>query len=269
MMMGCINKTDHLDVRGLNRLQRSGTLPTVWIPSEGLRDKRDLARTRMFLVSMRTRIKNRIHATLDKYALRVESVKDPFGKKGRMLLSDVVDRMPPYTRYACRCQLIQLDTLEQQIEQLELKMKSVFELTPEVQRLRTMPGVGYLLAELIAGEVGNIDRFASAERLASYSGTTPRVHSSGGKSYFGNLRKDVNHYLKWAYVEAAHSICLNREKYPQRHASQLYNRIRQRKGHPKAIGAVARHLAEATWWILKKQQLYHDPGLKQRSRPEA
>ncbi|WP_447972216.1 IS110 family transposase [Nitrospira sp. Kam-Ns4a] len=64
VMMGSINKTDRLDVRGLNWLQRSGTLPVVWIPGGMLRDQRDLARTRMVLVQQRSRLKNRIHATV-------------------------------------------------------------------------------------------------------------------------------------------------------------------------------------------------------------
>src|SRR5438309_922719 len=45
LMMGLINKTDKLDVHGLNRLQRNGTLPTVWIPPRPLRDLRELTRT--------------------------------------------------------------------------------------------------------------------------------------------------------------------------------------------------------------------------------
>jgi transposase len=69
LMMGMINKTDKLDARGLNRLQRAGTLPTVWIPARDLRDWRDLPRTRMVLVRQRTRLKNRIHAVLAKYAV--------------------------------------------------------------------------------------------------------------------------------------------------------------------------------------------------------
>lgn len=69
LMMGQINKTDKLDAQGLNRLQRTGTWPTVWIPPAELRDRRDLTRTRMVLVGMRTRLKNRIHANLAKYAV--------------------------------------------------------------------------------------------------------------------------------------------------------------------------------------------------------
>ncbi|WP_447972158.1 IS110 family transposase [Nitrospira sp. Kam-Ns4a] len=81
VMMGSLNKTDKLDARGLNRLQRTGTLPVVWIPGATLRDQRDLARTRMVLVQQRSRLKTRIHATLAKYALTVSSVSDLFGQR--------------------------------------------------------------------------------------------------------------------------------------------------------------------------------------------
>ncbi|MBI2973005.1 MAG: hypothetical protein HYY39_04360, partial [Armatimonadetes bacterium] len=48
--------------------------------------------------------------------------------------------------------------------------------------------------------------------------------------------------------------------HPQRHTSRLYDRVDRRKGHQKAIGAVARHLAEATYWMLAKEEAYCDPG---------
>ena len=86
LMMGEINKTDKLDARGLNRLQRTGTLPTVWIPPGALRDQRDLPRTRMVFVRQRGQLKNRIHATLAKYALHDVGVSDLFGVQGRALL---------------------------------------------------------------------------------------------------------------------------------------------------------------------------------------
>jgi transposase len=70
LMMGKINKTDKLDVRELNQVQRNGALPTVWIPPGELRDQRDLPRTRMVLVRQRTQLKNRIPATLAKYPPR-------------------------------------------------------------------------------------------------------------------------------------------------------------------------------------------------------
>ena len=70
MMFGCINKTDKLDAKGLNILQRAGTLPTVWIPPAQVRDKRELPRTRMVFAVERTKLKNRIHSVIDKYGLQ-------------------------------------------------------------------------------------------------------------------------------------------------------------------------------------------------------
>ena len=82
LMMGLTNKTDRLDAQGLCRLQRTGTLPTVWIPPMELRDVRELLRTRMDLVVQRTQHKNRIHAALSRYGLEVEA-SDAFGVSGR------------------------------------------------------------------------------------------------------------------------------------------------------------------------------------------
>jgi len=74
------------------------------------------------------------------------------------------------------------------------------------------------------------------------------------------VREDVNRYLKWAFVEAANAVCRVRRRYPQRHGSRLYERIAKRRGHFKAIGAVARHLAEATNWMLSEHDMYREPG---------
>jgi len=69
LMLGMINKTDKLDALGLNKLQRTGTLPTVWIPPLEIRDERELPRTRMVFANQRTRLKNGIHSVIDKYGL--------------------------------------------------------------------------------------------------------------------------------------------------------------------------------------------------------
>ena len=70
LMIGSVNKSDKLDAKGMNRLQRMGTLPTVWIAPSSVRDARELPRTRMVLSRQRTQFKNRIHATLGKYGLQ-------------------------------------------------------------------------------------------------------------------------------------------------------------------------------------------------------
>ena len=113
-----------------------------------------------------------------------------------------------------------------------------------------------------------MSRFSTPAKLASYAGTVPRVHSSGGHTRYGKLRSDVNHYLKWAYSEAGNSTAVNHKRLPLRHSSKLYKRLREKKGHAKAVGAVARHLAEASFWVLTKNEDYKEPEVKSVSPTE-
>jgi len=269
LMMGMINKTDKLDVRGLNRLQRNGTLPTVWIPPGELRDQRDLPRTRMVFARQRTQLKNRLHAALAKYGVAGPEASDIFAPGARPALLQAIGQLPEHTRFAAGLELEQLDSLQRQIGRFEARMKAVCVPTREAQLLDSLPGVAFILSVVMSLEIGDVARFASAEKLAGYAGPTPRVKASGGKVVFGRLRPDVNHYLKWAFLEAANVICRGRSSWPERHVVRLYERVRQRRGHPKAIGAVARHLAEAAYWILKKGEPYRERGSQPVSSTKA
>lgn len=271
LMLGMINKTDKLDARGLNRLQQTGTLPTVWIPPLEIRDKRELPRTRMVFAHQRTKLKNRIHSVIDKYGLqeRFADISDMFGKEGRKRLQDSLTLLPEQTRYALEVLLNHLDEVSRQVGEIEKRMKEVFHSNEEIELLMTMPGVGFILAVVISLEVGDVGRFSGPERLASYSGTVPRVHASGDKVRYGRLRPDTNRYLKWAFSEAGNAVSLNRNNWPQRHVSKVYARICYRQGHAKAVGAVARHFAEATYWILTKKEAYKERGVERVSRTEA
>lgn len=269
LMMGLLNKTDKLDVHGLNLLQRNGTLPTVWIPPGEFRDVRELTRTRLVVVRHRTRLKNRIQATLAKYALSVEGFSDSFGQGTRKVLEERVGQLPSETEYATRLLMAQLDFVHRQVNELEDRLKELVKMTPEMRLLMALPGVAEILATTIALEIGEVGRFPSAQHLVSYAGTTPRVHASGDKVRYGRSRPDVSRYLKWVYVEAANWVALNHRRRAERHVSRLYGRICKRRGHQKAIGAVARHLAEACFDVLSKEQPYRDRALTRGRAREA
>jgi transposase len=260
LMMGHINKTDKLDAWGLAILARNGTLPEVWIPPGELRDQRELPRMRMALGSIRTKLKNRIHATLSKFGITIDEASDIFVGKGRRLLEAAMNELPPETMHSVKEQLQLLDRVEDSISQAEKRILQVIKKDPTMKLLDTIPGVGAILAIVIALEVGDVKRFATAEKLASYAGKVPRVNSSGGKTYYGRVRPDVNRYLKWAYTEAANAIVLQQHKLPDRHVLRLYWRVRKSHGHAKAVTAVGRHLAEATYWILKNNEPYREPA---------
>jgi transposase len=243
-------------------LNLNGSLPAVWIPPAELRDQRELSRMRMSMVEVRTKFKNRIHATLAKYAIVIDEVSDIYGKKGRFLLKEAIQELPPETRQSVEEQLKLLDQVSEQIGQLEKHIREVVQVTPMMQLVKSLPGVGDILAIVIALEVGSVERFNSGEHLASYAGAVPRINSSGGKTYYGRVKPDVNHYLKWAYIEAANCIALQQDRMKGRHAAELLKRLQKQKGYPKAAVAVGRHLAEATYGMLKRNIAYQEPNLQ-------
>ncbi|MFQ5795321.1 MAG: transposase, partial [Candidatus Bipolaricaulia bacterium] len=172
-----------------------------------------------------------------------------------------IQKLPPETRRCLEQHLEVLDEVQEQIDQLEARMKERIQVTEKMKLLKTLPGVGDILAIVIEREVGCIDRFPDNGRLASYCGTTPKVRASGGKVRHGRTRPDVNRYLKWAFIEAANVVVRhqNRRGWQQRHVTRLYKRIRSRRGPAIAVGAVARHLSEAAYWVLKKREPYREP----------
>src|SRR5580693_7234460 len=256
--MGLSNKTDKLDAKGLAILLRNGTLPEVWIPPSELRDQRELLRLRIFLVRVRTRVKNRIHGTLARYNVQVPGA-DLFGAGPRLELSTRLPELPEHSRKAVEQELVTLDFLDTQIESAERRLEAIMKVSVEADLLKTLPCVGKILSMVLMLEIGRVDRFPTAAHLASYAGLVPRVHSSGGHTRMGQVCGNVNRNLKWAFVEAGNLIVINQRRLAGSHVVRLYQRIRRSKNHQKAVVAVGRHLAEAAWWVLTKQEVYREP----------
>lgn len=258
LMMGNVDKTDKLDAQGLAKLLATGTLPEVWIPSKEVRDGRELLRCRMKLVGLRTSLKNRIHASLAKYGVRIQA-SDLFGNKESQRMKDRLEELPEHHRFAVVQQRDLVDRLTQSVDELTDQIQQMLKPSSDQTRLKTIPGVGDILSAVILLEVGDVTRFPGGGHLASYAGTVPRVHASGGRVTHGETKKNVNHYLKWAYAEAANTISMYADAWDNKHVARKYNELKQRRNHGVAIGAVSRHLAEATWHILSKEEAYRDP----------
>jgi hypothetical protein len=75
----------------------------------------------------------------------------------------------------------------------------------------------------------------------------------------GQVCGNVNRNLKWALVETGNLIVINQRRLAGTHVVRLYQRIKRTKNHQKAVVAVARHLAEAAWWVLTRQEVYREP----------
>ena len=261
-------KTDKVDARGLGILLRNGTLPEVWIPPAVLRDQRELLRLRMFLVQQRTRLKNRIQGVLARYNIQL-GVPDAFGAEGRRQITTHLKELPENTRQSVELELATEDFMEVQIDDVEKRLKAMMQTSAEADLLKTLPYVGPILSMVMALEIGKVERFPSAAHLASYAGLVPRVHSSGGHTRLGQICGDINRYLKWAFIEAGNLVVIHQRHLAGKHVVRLYQRVKRKKNHQKAVVAVARHLAEAAYWVLKKQEVYRDPQPKQQGRTQA
>ena len=151
--MGLTNKTDKLDAKGLAILLRNGTLPEVWIPPSELRDQRELLRLRIFLVRLRTRVKNRIHGTLARHNVQVPGA-DLFGVAARLELGLRLPELPEHSREAIEQELATLDFLETQIESAERRLEAIMKVSVEADLLKTLPCVGPILSMVMMLEIG-------------------------------------------------------------------------------------------------------------------
>ena len=128
--MAMTKKTDKLDAKGLAILLRNGTLPEVWIPPSELRDQRELLRLRMFLVRLRTRVKNRIHGTLGRHNVQIPGA-DLFGAAARLQLGARLPELPLHSREAVEQELATLDFLKIQIESAEQRLEAIMKVSVE------------------------------------------------------------------------------------------------------------------------------------------
>ena len=119
---------------------------------------------------------------------------------------------------------------------------------------------------VIALEIEDVRRFGEAKYLVSYAGLVPSARESAERKRQGRCPRDCNVYLKWAFVEAANLIACKQKAWSGRHAVRLYQRVKQNtKMHGKATMAVARHLAEASYWTLTSSKRYREPKSKEAS----
>lgn len=266
LMMGNIHKTDKLDAQGLATLLYLGKLPSVWIPSTQVRDERELPRTRMAFAKHRTMLKNRIRSTLAKYALSLGLDGDIFSPKWRPSLEAALQRLPAETERCLRQHLQLLDALQHHIRELEDRISQRIQDSPSLRLIQSVPGPAEVLAIVIDRELGSIDRFPSPHHFASYCGLVPRLSSSAGRAHYGRMVRQCNTYLKWAFIEAANVVVAHRHhpNWRRSYVVHLYERARRRKGHSVSVGALARYLAESTYWVLKKGEPYRQPPHWQR-----
>jgi transposase len=243
-------KTDKLDARTLAKLMWQGDLDAVWMPDERCRVLRRRLARREQLVRSRSRIKNEVHAVLMRRLQPKPPCSDLFGVKGRKWLRSL--ELPVEETETIQSALRQIAFLDREIEEAEKLIAKQIMTWPEARRLMTVPGVNFIVAATFMAAIGEINRFFGSRKLVAYLGLDPKVRQSGEEpARSGRITKRGSADARWALVEAAWSVV--QQPGPMR---AFYLRIRARKGHGKAIVAVARKLAVLFWCMLQRGEDY-------------
>jgi transposase len=248
-------KTDKIDSLVLATLSQRDLVPAIWLPDPRIREERELARFRLHLVKHRSMLKHRIHSTLVNFG-RPCPVTDLFGIEGRKLLERL--DVPEPWRGNVTASVVLIDDLEGQIAEINRRLREGHADHPYIPLLLSAPGIGWVLAFTIAAEIGEIERFASPEKLAGYTGLCPRVNQSGDSDRRGPLSKHGPTYLRWALIEATmHAL-----KHPA--YSERYQRNKKRLGKQRGAKVaqidIARRLAHAIWHMLTRNQRFAPRG---------
>ena len=245
-------KTDKIDSEVLAYMLKADMLPKVYIPTRNAMENKMLLRSRISLVRVRTAIKNKIHAIIDKNRdsyQGLENISDIFGKTGTFILANTKIASPDYMILTNYLDLIA--DINKKIALIEKEIDKRVAPDKDIEILKTIPGIGSFTAFILKSEIDDISRFISKEKLASYAGLTPSIHQSGNKSYTGKITKQGNKFIRWALTEAA-QVAIRHSLYFR----YYYNKTRAKQDANKATIAVARRMAEIAYVLLKEKRQY-------------
>jgi transposase len=280
-------KTDVRDCEWLAQLLEHGLLRGSFVPPVAIRELRDLTRYRAVLVQDRTREVNRLHKVLTDAGIQLASVAtNVVGKSGRAMLSALIEgttdpvvladlaqgklrrklpalrealvgRFRPHHGRLVSQLLAHVDYLDEALDELTEQIEEALRpFAAEATRLEAIPGVGPRTAEILIAELGvDMRQFPTARHLASWAGLCPGTHESAGKRRAVRTTKG-NGWLRAALIQAALAAV-------NVHDSALagrYRRLLPRRGHKKAIVAVAHHLLTTAYLLLADGRTYQEFG---------
>ena len=231
---------DRYDAFHLAHLMRLGILPTGYIYPKAERGLRDLLRKRMQLVQDRSRHILSFKTQYQRLTGHTISANEVKSKK--FVCPPLGDTN---VQLALHSNLLMSRLLDGQITHLEKAILAQVNEKRDFTLLQTVGSIGPVLAQTILLESGDIRRFNSPGKYASYCRCVDSRKESNGKKKGEGNRKNGNRYLAWAYIEAANFAIRHQDK-----ARRFYQRKLARTNRMIALKALAHKLARACYYIL-------------------
>jgi transposase len=243
-------KNDRIDSHKIAALLRGGLIPQAYVYPRRMRATRDLLRRRNHLMHKRAELYAHIQNTASQYNL-----SDPLGRiakpQNRRGLIERFDHRCVQKNMAVDVALVDfydplLAELERYIEKTAHGHDPV-----SLALLRTIPGVGKILALVMLYEIEQIARFPRVQEFVSYCRLVKSAKESHGKRYGTSGKKIGNAHLKWAFSEAAVLFLKNNEP-----AQKYLAKLATRHGKGQALSILAHKLGRAVSCMLKNQVVF-------------
>ena len=248
MIHGGKAKTNKIDAAKLAGLLRGGLFPMAYVYPRAKRQTRDLLRRRSFFVRQRAQLIAHIVNTNSQFNLAPLPKKLTYkGNRSAEIAERFAD---PSTRLSIAADLALIDNYDTQLAELERHLTKNAKIDDPVtyQLLRTVPGIGPILGQILLYEIDNIARFPEAGNFLSYSRLVRCSHESAGKVKGTGGKKIGNAHLKWAFSEAA---CLMvRSSLPVKSWMQ---RQTKKRGKRKALSLLEAKIGRAVFHLWRKQ----------------
>ena len=293
-------KTDKKDSKWIADLYKFDLVRCSFIPPKDFRQLREIARYRFKLVCMKSSEKNRIQNCMTVSNIGIASViSDPFCKTATQIISyllentsetiddkairklikkrataksdEIIEAIKGYnieTDQAKKLELARahLEYLDNMITQTEVELYVRIQPYYEyVELVSTITGITELSATIILAEIGvNMDIFEDAKHLCSWCGLSPANNESANKKKSVRIAK-AGAYLKPLMVQCA-LAAIKSKKEP--YFSIKYNRIRKRRGHKKAIIAIARMMMVCIYHIVSEKKPFSPYDYEELMNPK-
>jgi transposase len=244
-------KTDMRDAEILARLLATGFVRPVWVPPSDCRALRGLLEFRSTLTTLHTMCVNQVKA-----CFRAELLDYPSSlTKRRMQVACDVSWPEPHLALTVRSIVALHNCLHEQLRSIDAALEAWSEASPEAGLLRTIPGVGAVLAAAIVAGIGDISRFPDTGHLCAYAGLVPKVHASGKTLRVGKLAKGGRGQIRWAlWMATLHLVRRDRR------FQAVYQGLCSRRPKMVALVASARKLLVVIWHMLRRGEPFrHDP----------
>jgi transposase len=252
-------KTDKRDSRKIAHLLERNMLKKVYVLNEEDRADRELVRTRRQIMEHRSDVLRQIKSKLLFYGIKIPfSTSRTWTKKyvtwlkGLIFKSEQLRMAFNYLIEVCEYLTVQLIRISKQVVELARSEKY----RKKVHLLKSVPGIGTLIAIEMLVELQDVERFSSADKLAAYIGLTPSEYSTGQYVRQGRITRCGNTRVRTCAVEACW-ILITRDMLMRKR----YDTLKRMKGAKRAIIAIARNLMVRIRRILLNNEPYAVPAV--------